>query len=780
MEKEITLSIHALVDFLLRNGDIDSRIYNLETMKKGSEFHRLFQGSQSTSYCSEVFLKGSFSVDDYLVTLEGRADGIIDKGSIPIIEEIKSTVGDLYAFHESQKEWHLGQARCYALLYLMQEKKERALIRLQYLDQKDFHHRWFVEFLETKEQLESEVRQLIHEYLIFMKSIFHHVKERNESLHALSFPYPFFRRGQREMCKYVYGAAKKGEILFVEAPTGIGKTVSTLYPSLRAQGDWSEGKIFYLTAKTSGAIAAEETIRLLKERGAILRTSRLLAREKMCASPGSSCNPDSCPFAKNYYEKLRKILKENFDKNLHYSEQKIKELAKEDETCPFELSLDLSSFSDVIICDYNYLIDPFAYLERFFTLDEEAKKHYVLIDEAHNLIDRARECYSATIEEEALNKVIKISKKVAELHSFYLAFRALKKVLKEEKNSENLTHYFQGERKTLKKALNRIEQAGQAYMQEDNVPPLGQEIRDFTRETHRFFKIYEEYGDSDVLFTQNENGFALRLFCPDASFMLQEDLKRLRGATLFSGTLSPIEYYMSSIAGEEKAHLLLPSPFPEENCKIIVASKVSTRYKDREKTKRDVADYLQAFVQGKKGNYLLFMPSFSYLESIVPFLSFADADVYIQKRGMTDKEKSDFLSNFTEEKDKTQIGIAVIGGSLSEGIDLSGDRLIGVAIVGIGLPMVSFEREILREHFQQTREEGFNYAYRYPGMNKVMQALGRLIRSESDKGVVLLIDDRYLSRDYRSLLSRMHPCYQIATSANQVRAIVTSFYAKFS
>ena len=779
--QKLTLSVHDLVDFLLREGDIDSRVYNLETMQKGSEFHRLFQSSKGKEYLSEYPLESQFVVDDVEVTLEGRADGICPKEECPVIEEIKTTVMDLYEFHESQKEWHLGQARCYALMYLRQEGKKKAEIRLRYIDQKDFKHTWCYSIEETIEELEKEITNLIHRYLDFMKSYFLHIKERNASLKSLPFPYSHFRKGQHEMAKYVYKVSQKGGLFFVEAPTGIGKTISALYPALKGFSKKEEGKIFYLTAKTSGGDAAEDALALLREKGAILRSSRLLAKEKMCAKLGAACNPVECPFAKGYYGKMRRILQESMKENVHFSEEKVKELANHYETCPFELSLDLSLLSDVIVCDYNYVFDPFAHLQRYFEVDKEAKKHFLLIDEAHNLIERGRESYSAILDKRQCSEALSRAKGEEHLTAYSRAIRALSRAINEIHKELDEPHLLEEEPRKILRAVERIDQENQAYQKQEDVPPLPKEIKELSRETHRFKRLYEDYSQYQVLYyDEQEKRSFLKLYCPDPSYMLRKDLKRVFGAVLFSGTLSPISYYMDSLAGEEEPHLLLPSPFPSQNCQIILAPKLSLRYKDREKTKSEVALYLKYFVAAKPGNYLLFMPSFAYLDSIKEQLDFCDAEVVIQSRGMKEKEKEEFLALFQKTEEGTRVGLAVLGGSLSEGIDLLGDRLIGVAIVGIGLPMVTFERELLRSHFEETIHEGFNYAYRFPGMNKVMQALGRLIRSEKDSGAVLLIDDRYMSEDYRSLLSRTHPDYSIATKPSDISSILEVFYAKLA
>lgn len=774
----LNLSVHDLVDFLLRVGDIDSRVYNQETMLLGSKIHASFQKKQGRDYLSEVPLEETFVRKEGTIHLEGRADGIIVGGDFPVIDEIKSTVLPLEEFYHEQKEWHLGQASCYALMYLHQEKLEKCGIRLTYISQIDNTQK-VVEDVYSLADLEEKIGSLMDQYLAFYEKEFSHLDARNLSCKNLPFPFSRFRDGQREMAKYAYSVALQGGTVFFEAPTGIGKTMSVLYPSLKAFAKGENRRIFYLTAKSSGREAASEALARLYEKGLVARDSLLTAKEKICFSLGKACNPDECPFAKDYYTKLPKVLEEALASKKRFSFENVVSWAKHHAVCPFELQLDLSLWADVIICDYNYLFDPLVHLERFFGDDADPSHDLALVDEAHNLVDRGRDMYSASL---SADECAFVKKKLAHfrLPAIKKALSKLEKTLREYDlaNGNNVMDLPEIP-KEIARPLEALSKATLSLNKEPH-PSLPDSYKNLSREAHRFAYLDENYPTETMLYGQREGSdYVLHLYCPDPSDMLKASLSPLKGRIIFSATLSPISYYMDAIMkSHDWPYLLLPSPFPKENFLLLLAPMVSTRYKDRAKSYGEVADYLQRFVSGKKGNYFLYFPSYDYLEAIAPLLHFSNADVYTQERDMDDEEKEIFLSRFLSNPAKTTIGLLIIGGSFSEGVDLVADRLIGVAVVGIGLPQMCHERDILRDYYDKQNGQGFDYAYRNPGMNKVMQAVGRLIRSESDIGAALLIDDRYLLNSYRDLFARSWKGYDVVTSPDDVEASLSSFYKK--
>jgi Rad3-related DNA helicase len=778
--KKITLSVHELVDFLFRRGDIDDRIYNTETMQLGSKLHRSFQEKQGHDYLSEVPLSETFEVDGYEVTLEGRADGIIVGGEMPIIDEIKSTVAPLREFYEQQRDWHLSQAECYALMYAHAYNARKVLVRLTYISQTESDERLVKEAAFTEGQLQKDVIGYIGDFLSFHKALYDRIASRDASAGSLPFPFATYRPGQEEMCEKIYNVALRGGHLLCEAPTGIGKTASALYPAVKSFSKGANDKIFYLTAKGTGAESAEKAMGLLLDEGLDGVFSTLRAKEKMCLSPGSDCNPDSCPFAKGYYDKLKEARAEALASDGRLTADYVLSLAERRAMCPFEFQLDLSLYSDVIICDYNYLFDPLVKLDRFFGPEADPRRYLALVDEAHNLPERARDMHSASLSlleaNEAKDSIRRI-KAPAEKRALTKLITALEDqaaLLSEE-------HELYDEvPSAILTAASALESArAKAVKKGKPRPKMPMAFRDFSRAVHRFVCLAEDYLDGAQVYAEAADGdFAIRIYCLDPGPRIRDAIEPLHGAVFFSGTLSPIPFYAEEMGFEEGVPILrLPSPFPPENVLYLFAPKVSTRYRDRASTYPEVAAYLKAFVGAKKGNYFVYMPSYAYLKSILPYLDFGDADVLVQKRSMSEADKASFLASFRSSPEKTVVGLLIIGGTFAEGIDLVGDRLIGVAVVGVGLPQISFERDLIRAHYDESGErKGYEFAYMDPGINKVTQAVGRLIRSETDRGAAIFIDDRYLTRWYRDVFEGVSDRSFVAYSPEEAASILRDFY----
>ncbi len=772
----LSLSVHELVDPLLRKGDIDSRIYNDETMALGSKIHASFQKKQGKEYLSEVPLSETFLRPLGTIALEGRADGIIEGGEYPIIDEIKSTVAPLEEFYETQKEWHYGQAYCYALMYGHAYKKDKMGVRITYISQIDGEE-LRKESVLSIEELEAKVYSYIDQYLSFYEGVKKHEAEVKESAKKLVFPYLTFRAGQREMAKYIYSICVNEGTFFCEAPTGIGKTMSALYPAIKSLANSNKTKIFYLTAKSTGRESAFEALSLLKKKGLVFRDSLLRAKDKMCFSPSKACNPDECPFTKGYYEKLREVVNEELSTSHRFTIDYVKEIARKKEMCPFELQLDLSLYSDIIVCDFNYFFDPFVHLDRYFGPEADSSDYIVLIDEAHNLVERANDMYSSSLSL-SLSRSAKKEIPSKKLIGLKRSIGKFEKFLKEENQTgEKEWISYETLPKEAKSALNSFLDHRKDIIKEKHVS-LGENYKDFSREAYRFLSLLEDYSQNSLLYFKKGSDPSLSLLCLDPSSYLRESLDKVKSKAIFSATLSPIEFYMDEINDEKAPYLLLPSPFPKENFSLLLAPMVSTRYKDREKTMGEVKKYLEAFVDEKIGNYFLYFPSYEYLLSIKDKLLFQHAAVFVQEKNMNEDERNIFLSQFEKNPTHTSVGLLTIGGAFSEGVDLVGNRLEGVAVVGIGLPTISYERNKMKEFFDKKEGKGFEYAYMDPGINRVMQAVGRLIRSESDKGVALLIDERYLSSEYHEIFARRYPNYHVVTSPIEVKEKLKTIYEK--
>ena len=776
----LNLSVHQLVDFVLRVGDIDSRIFNRSSMSEGTLLHALYQSKQNDNYLSEIPLEATLTVEDIEVHLEGRADGIIKKGKGKyVIDELKTTVTDLESFFKENEAWHLGQAQVYGYMFARANELETIELRLTYISQKKHSDKLIKNYYYSFIELEHIVRTYIEDYLDFYHIVLTLQQARNESIKKLEFPFNKFRKGQKELSKYSYAIASKGGQLFVEAPTGIGKTMSTLFPMIKSLEKDEESKIFYLTAKASGKENAHNASKIILDNGASLTSIVITAKDKICFCKGQGCNPDECPYTKGYYTKIASILKSALITYRDFDYNQIVNLALYHEVCPFELELDLSLFADVVICDYNYIFDPVSYMHRYF--DEDSSHYLALIDEAHNLVDRSRDMYSASIDEAEFRSAKKSLKKsshkplkniMAKIKKYFLASRDLF-----EDGNNQIECLDEEGLKIFAKFLEVMLDVNKNYHEE-----VTKELLEFYLNVNRFMKIYELANDSFLYnISKNEKYLNIEMYCLDASSYLKAIVNRLKGAVYFSATLSPIDYYINTLGGsiEESSVLKLDSPFPSENFLLLIAPKVSIKYKNRSASYQTVVDYIKAFIKNKMGNYLIFFPSYEYLDNVLPLLEGDDSyELIKQERKMEENDKLKFIDSFEVNPTKTKLGLAIIGGSFSEGIDLVNDRLIGAVVVGIGMPKINYVSDHIAYYYDSIGLSGRNYAYIFPGMNKVMQAVGRVIRSEDDKGAVLLIDERYMTNQYQDLFKKEWSSYQVVLSPEDVDEAISSFYNK--
>ena len=776
--KEIVLSVHGLVDFLLRSGNIDNRIFNNASMAEGTRIHLRYQQIQNNNYISEEELSCEVIVDDFRFLLSGRADGIIIGKKYPIIDEIKSTVIELEKFYEENKEWHLGQAKVYAYMYAKDNYLDTMGVRLTYISQKDDEDRLIMNFTYSFEELEEFVHNLCIDYLSFYKMIDYHKNQVKISSDALEFPYGSYRPGQRDLAKYVYGTILNDDTLFIEAPTGIGKTISTLFPAIKSIAKCGTEKIFYLSAKAMAKEVAFDASKLMISKGLDAKVIKLNSKEKMCFTGEHRCNPDECPFTIGYYDKLRSILTEIVQNESIINDDIIFKYANRYQVCPFELQLDVSLFCDLIICDYNYLFDPIVYLKRYF---EISKTNYVaLIDESHNLVDRSREMYSSSLELDEFKLVQRKMKKLK--HPKFK--RALKKIILyftdiAECEDEYMLQEDDFDPYLYELLMNYFRQCQDILK---NFPEVNFDIFiDNFRNVNRFLKISEFIGKGFTTYYQKdgENLFA-HIKCVDSSKLVKDTLRKLKSSIFFSATLTPIDYYVKCLGGNEDTPVMkLESPFPSENCLTIVRSDLSTRYKDRVNTYSEVAKTISLVTSKKLGNYLVFFSSYQYLEEVYSRMEFDPNTRYIkQTRDMEDKDKDKFLSFFMPDPTKTTIGFAVLGGIFSEGIDFYSDKLIGAIVVGVGIPQISYERDLIKEHFENEEINGYEYAYVNPGITKIIQAAGRVIRSENDKGIIVFIDDRFTQYKYRNIIKKQYKNNEYITNLKQIDYLIEQFWKK--
>ncbi len=774
MKRTLDVSVHDIVDLILRTGDLDSRIFNRSTMQEGSKMHLQYQREHAQpGYQAEVDLHSSWTKGDLTFAISGRADGLYEAEDGLHIEEIKTTVAPLETFHAQHEPWHLGQALFYAWMYLKSHAFTTIHIDLYYAHQtnKDTLRKTY---MFTPEEVEHDVSRVLDEFYEFYQPLLQHQDDLKEAVKDLQFPFKNFRHGQRELAKYVYGVAQQGGRLFVEAPTGIGKTISTLFPFVKQLGNHLE-KVFYFTAKNSGKQAAVEACERLQIQIPHLRYLVITAKDQASFCPRGKINPDDCLYARGYYDRIKDALHDALNHASSFTLETIHFYAEKHQVEPFEFSLDLSLFVDVVIADYNYLFDPSAYLRRFFEAHPE--RYAVLVDEAHNLVERSRDMYSSVFTDAMMHELKKMHKGTFS-KPLKQAIQKLEKQWMILLKEATLPCVIPSP-KTWLNRLNDFLLLAQAEMKAMQAS-FPETMMDAYFKCLRFSRMVELYDDHYVYtMTQDGEHPTLTLLCLDSSHHLRRISQQLKGAVFFSATLSPLSYYLPMLGAESTDPVLqLPSPFRPENFRIMIASRVQTTLKKRLDTIHEVTLYLEQFITGKLGNYLFFFPSYQYLEAVKAAFHTPDhTEVLGQHQGMSFEERDAFLQKFTHQPQKTTIGFAVLGGVFSEGIDLVADRLIGVAIVSVGLPGLSFHRDLMVKYFDDQARHGFQFAYGYPAMNKVLQALGRVIRSEEDRGVALLLDARYLHPDYQPIFQR-YPTYDVILSPDECLDTVHAFFAQ--
>ena len=768
--KPIKISVSKIVDLVMRCGDIDSRFGDSSAMYKGAGAHRIIQAAQreaGESYRPEVSLRHEMKIDDIPIILQGRADGIITgSGGGFTIDEIKTTTLPLEYIYKQHPQ-HLAQGKCYAFMYLQELDKspETVSVQLTYyqLESEEIQrHSW--DF--TMADLEGFFEDLMDKFGMWLRFERDWKILRDESISSTAFPFDTYRKGQRELAVAAYRTIEAQKKLYVSAPTGIGKTLSTIFPSIKAMGEGKAEKLFYLTAKTITRTVAEDAVRLMAARGLRFKSVTLRAKEKICPNEECLCNPEQCRYAKGHYDRVNDALMDMLENNDIITPDVTTKYTHKHLVCPHELELDATLYCDLVIGDYNHVFDPVVYLHRFFSGEKkyEDKNYVFLIDEAHNLVERVRDMYSA-----ALNKKMfaDIRKRLKDKDALS---KELRKTLRQidaylidtRKEHEQTGSHVQKEQDVVFKAL--VVLFSEAAMKWLAAKKIGrhviyEEILNLYFETARFLLISEMYNEQFYTTIIEINGadIAITLFCLDPSTIMAEKLAMGKASVIFSATLAPLPYYREILGGSnEDGMLSLPSPFDPKRLLTITHGGISTKYVHRESSYAPIADAINEAVRHKKGNYMCFFPSYEYMHRVHDLFcdKYPDTKTLLQQSGMTEQARIDFLAQFDGDNAETLVGFVVLGGIFSEGIDLVGDRLIGTIIISVGIPGISLRQDEIRNYFEQKNGRGYDYAYAFPGMNKVLQAAGRVIRTEADSGVVLLIDSRYATAKYRDMMPR--------------------------
>ncbi|MDR1116712.1 MAG: PD-(D/E)XK nuclease family protein [Oscillospiraceae bacterium] len=813
--KPLAISVTKLVSTVLRSGDIDSRYSEPDAMQRGGAAHRRLQKAEDGRYEVEVPLKLITEIAGTPVLLQGRCDGILHEDGKIIIDEIKSTTLPLEVLGK-QLETHRGQALCYA--YMLTQTREDAANADKITVQVTYYQLETEELRRerreyTRDELEIFFAGLIAGYGEWMRYERDWRELRDTSVKGCDFPFERYRAGQRELAVAAYKTVAAGTRLYAGAPTGIGKTISTLFPSIKAIGEGKAEKIFYLTAKTVTRAVAEDSLRLLLDRGLRFKSVTLRAKDKICFCPEPVCNPESCACARGHYDRANAALLDILDNNDLITPDIIERYSRKHSVCPHETSLDIALWSDLVIGDYNHVFDPRAYLRRFFA--GGGGEYVFLIDEAHNLADRVRDMHTCELNKRSFYAIKRdlrgkspearqLRKAAAEVSNFFINLRRsleeeaagsssgslngegweepdiadaadippwgdvpvrsdmpdsliTEKCVLSGREALKITKVSGRRSGELENLLTGFVTAAGGWLSKERFTanPQNEAVLSLFFEVNAYLGIAELFDERFAAITETLGGeVTSTLFCLDPSHIIDCSLGRARSSILFSATLTPLSYYKELLGGrEEDRAVAFPSPFDRENFLLAAHFGISTRYADRERSLQAVSDAIYSVVSAKKGNYMVFFPSYEYMrKTYVDFVTaHPDFDTLLQNSIMDEEERAEFLRRFDGRNSETLVGFCILGGIFSEGIDLKGDRLSGAVIVGVGLPKINLRSDLIRSYFNRRNGKGYDYAYVFPGMNKVLQAAGRVIRSESDKGVAMLIDSRFATEKYRSL-----------------------------
>jgi DNA excision repair protein ERCC-2 len=811
------VSVRSLVEFVLQAGDLTSGgFHRRDRAQLGTQGHQRVQRSRPTGYEAEVEIAYQVEGADPPFEVRGRIDGIYAGQEPVIIEEIKTTTLSLELVNEQHNPLHWAQAQCYAFMYARQHQISGITIHLTYyhLDsvergsgergsgERGSGERSSSELRSNKEktferyftlaELETFFRDLITPYLDWFRKILAWQARRDGSIQQLNFPYTEYRQGQRDMAVAVYKTIRARDRLYIQSPTGVGKTIAALFPAVKALGQGLAAKIFYLTAKTSGRLAAEKALDDMRQANLHIRSVTLTAKEKICFCSPVNCDPDVCVFARDYFSKAKKALQE-IDQHQAFTRPVIEAIAQQYQICPFEFSLDLALWADCIICDYNYAFDPRVYLHRFF--DFISEPYIFLVDEAHNLPDRARSMYSAELDKKTVLELQRTVK--AHLPELAQKLTAMNKILLEIRKAcqaegkEALVEYEPPER--LLKAIREFSHKAEDWLVLNQTAAFRQELLEFYFLCSNFLRTAEYFDTFYVSYfeRQGQADLKAKLFCLDPAPMLAAPLERSQSTIFFSATLLPLDYFMKLLTGAaDHPRLIFPSPFPAENVSLLIHNGIATNYAQRADSYAAIAAAIESICSAHAGNYLVFFPSYAYLAAVLELLKerLPERQLLVQDRGMTEAAREAFLARFSASNQETLVGLAVMGGIFGEGIDLVGERLIGAVVVGVGLPQVCLERDLIKDYFDRQTgnsfaragfgKAGFAFAYQYPGFNRVLQATGRVIRTEADRGIIVLIDERFTHARYRHLFPSHWRGFQVVKNISEIKEKLACFWAR--
>ncbi|MBP5444680.1 MAG: ATP-dependent DNA helicase [Acholeplasmatales bacterium] len=754
---ELVLAVKDIVKFLYSTADLSN---DLTSDAIGSEIHSYWQKLYKKDIDKkEYYVKNRFTISDYDITVHGFIDGLLNNGLL--IEEIKTAFTDINTI--DVKKEHLAQAKMYAYLYLLESNFEAIDIVITYIHFESKKESQFFYNFSFKD-LEEFFYETLNEYISWISKLDTHSMELINSVKDLKFPFKSYRKNQLEFIRDCYKNINDKNILFAIAPTGVGKTISTLFPAVKSITERNQ-KIFYLTAKSSGKTVCLETVKMFVNSGCKIKTIELTAKEKMCATGDKLCNPDKCPFMVSYYEKLKYAIYDMYDNKDIIDRKTIIDKALEYKICPFEYQLDLSNYADIIVGDYNYAFCPRTHLVRYF--DTFDYKQILLIDEAHNLINRSKEMYSSTISLNDVNMLNEYIKKLAPSMN-----RLVDLFYDIVSNYDRDFNYLDDIPFDFLDTLRRIVSKAEKVLLSEKAKKIRDNALSYYFNLKNFLKI-SEFFDKDFRFVIDYDMYSIK--CMDASKFIKTTLDNYSTSSIFfSATMHPIDYYKNLITQNNGNEITIPSPFPKDNLLVLIRKNTFTKYTDRENSIEDILECIDELVKYKVGNYIVFFPSYEYMNMVVQRLNDPDYECIIQSKNLTEDEKDAILNEFSTH-DTTKVGFFIMGSIFSEGIDYLGDMLSGVMIVTVSLPPFDEYNNMLKDYFDSTNRDGLQYAYQIPGISKVIQSVGRLIRSENDKGVAILYDERFSYSNYKALLPSFWKNIRYCFNNSDVKKYITFF-----
>ncbi len=772
MEK---IAIKELAYFVCQSGDLTTEFFSNRDIDAGTKAHIFLQSKYGPDDIKEYYVKQEIKVGEKDYLLHGYIDGVLDVYGTKIIEEIKSTTLELDTITKDYHQEHLAQAKIYAYLYSLEAGLNTINVRLTYISIIDYETKSF-DFIFDIKELEDFTFEALEEYISWINTLNKANERRVETLKTIKFPFEKERPGQKALMKYTYNTLKDNEILYAIAPTGIGKTMATLFSGLKSLE--KDDKLFYLTAKGSGKNAPLEAIKILKDHNLSIKVIDITAKRKICNMKKAHCNPDECPYAKDYFSKLKNATKDIFDSYDIFSADVISEVTEKHQVCAFEFSLYLSYFCDLIIADYNYAFDPKAELIRYF--EDDTYKPKLLVDEAHNLISRSKDMYSANLKDDDIRilraklngfkpSVRNECNKAIELFNSYLDKIVEKAAFISDKMNSDLNVVL----RNIIQKCDAIFEQNKSIKDKDIIYDAYFKVVDFLR-ISEYFSVNHR-----MIVKVEDEKITINYMCLNASeFILNTIRTKAHGVVFFSATLYPFRYHIDLLTKGEGKAIVLPSPFDPNNLDLIIDCNISTKYKNRENTIDRIIETIETAVDSKPGNYIVFFPSYAYLNMVSSTIINPNYEMIIQKHDFTESEREEIITKF-KTTFNSKVGFFVMGGNFSEGIDYVGEALSGVIIVGVGLPLICDENNLLKEYFEGIYPTlGFEYAYTFPGFNKVVQGVGRVIRDYADKGIAILLDERFNYPLYKKLFPNHWTNVKIIKNNYELIAELKDFYNK--